>query len=46
MVRLSGPGLLVGLLLASWSDAAGAVLEPHVAAYRLSLAGTAGVAVS
>ena len=39
MVRSVGPGLFAGLLVATWSFAAGAVLQPHVAAYRLSLAG-------
>jgi hypothetical protein len=39
MARLLGPGVFAGLLVATWSFAAGAVLQPHLAAYRLSLAG-------
>jgi EipB-like len=38
MVSASSSGLLVGLLIAIWSFAADAMLQPHVAAYRLSLA--------
>jgi EipB-like len=39
MVSARSSGLLVGLLIATWSFTAGAMLQPHVAAYRLSLAG-------
>ena len=39
MVGSPGPGLIAGLLVATWSCAAGAMLEPHLAAYRLSLVG-------
>jgi hypothetical protein len=38
MVSARSSGLLVGLVIATWSFTAGAMLEPHVAAYRLSLA--------
>jgi len=39
MLRSPGPGLIAGLLVMTWSFAAGATLQPHIAAYRLSLAG-------
>jgi EipB-like len=38
MARSQILGILVGSLVATWSPVAGATLEPHVAAYRLSLA--------
>jgi EipB-like len=38
MAILRGLGVLAALFVAPWSTAAGASLEPHVAAYRLSLA--------
>ncbi|MGH6896948.1 MAG: EipB family protein [Geminicoccaceae bacterium] len=38
MVSSRSSGLLAGLLVATWSFAASAMLQPHVAAYRLSLA--------
>ena len=39
MAESRSGSLLVALLAALWSSAADAALEPHVAAYRLSLAG-------
>jgi EipB-like len=41
--RTSGP--LAGLLVAAWSFGASAALEPHVAAYRLTLAPGSGLGV-
>lgn len=44
MAGLRSERLLVALVATLWSSAAAAALEPHVAAYRLSLAGTPGMA--
>lgn len=44
MAELRSGSLLVALLAGLWSSAAAAALEPHVAAYRLSLAGGADMA--
>ena len=44
MAALRGGRLLVALLTGLWSFAADAALQAHVAAYRLSLAGAAGMA--
>lgn len=44
MTELRSASLLVALLAGLWSSAAAAALEPHVAAYRLSLAGGADMA--
>jgi EipB-like len=38
MARSPSSGVLAGLLVVTWSFPASAVLQPHVAAYRLSLA--------
>ena len=44
MAAWRGGRLLMALCAALWSSAAQATLEPHVAAYRLSLAGAADMA--
>jgi hypothetical protein len=45
MARSRSSGMLAGLLVVTWSCPAGAMLQPHVAAYRLSLASEPNVGI-